>query len=805
MDSNEIRQLMEQQLAQSKRLKARVRELEAERNEPLAVVGLGLRFPSALTTPDAYWDFLMEGADGTSEIPEDRTGLRSVYAPGGQQPGRSYVERGGFLRDVSHFDAGFFGISQREADALDPQQRLLLETSWEAMERAGIAVRRQDRLNAGVFIGIMSADYPDRLAHQADKSGIDPYYGTGGGHSLAAGRISYVMGLSGPAISVDTACSSSLVALHTAAQSLRRGECRYALAGGANVIFAPDLMVSLCQSKALAPDGRSKPFLDSADGYGRGEGVGVMVLMRLSDAEQEGRPVLAVLRGSAINHDGASSGLTVPNGPAQQEVIRAALTEAGIAPEDVGYVETHGTGTSLGDPIEARALDAVLGSGAPGRSTALAIGSVKGRIGHLESAAGMAALIKVVLMLHHGRIPAAGSDTDGELNHLIPWDRMKLSVGREPSAWPESYGRRIAGVSAFGMSGTNAHAVLEAYEAAPADAVGRPAGTELLTLSAKNPDSLKALVDDTVAYLARVDEHRLAEVCATLRDGRVAFEHRIAVTAATAGELAERLAEAADAYTAPAARQAVTEVTLRVTDDPAPLRKSADALLDAHPALRQGLKKVPERAADQLTEALKLLGLRVRTADGAPRTAGAVAELEWAGHVRPLLTEDTEAAADLLYGVLAELFDSGANLRFEGVRPPGTGRSWDLPTYAFSRKRCWIDEPSVEGAASGGQDDDQQAAADAGLDRQGVIDFLDAELRGVMHADGPLDADQTFLGAGGDSFTAMQLTIAIEDEYQIEVPMEEFDVELTLTDLFDRLSGYIIRHRAAEPDKELSI
>ncbi|WP_306192440.1 type I polyketide synthase [Streptomyces sp. MK5] len=805
MDSNEIRQLMEQQLAQSRRLKARIRELEAERNEPLAVVGLGLRLPSALTTPDAYWNFLMDGADGTSKIPEDRTGLRSVHAPGGQQPGRSYVDRGGFLRDVSHFDAGFFGISQREADALDPQQRLLLETAWEAMERAGIAVRRQDRLDAGVFIGIMSADYTDRLAHQADKTGIDPYYGTGGGHSLAAGRISYVMGLSGPAMSVDTACSSSLVALHMAARSLRRGECRYALAGGANVIFAPDLMVSLCQSKALAPDGRSKPFLDSADGYGRGEGVGVMVLMRLSDAEREGRPVLAVLRGSAINHDGASSGLTVPNGPAQQEVIRAALAEAGIAPEDVGYVEAHGTGTSLGDPIEARALDAVLGSGAGGRSTPLAIGSVKGRIGHLESAAGMAALIKVVLMLHHGRIPAAGSDEDGELNHLIPWDRMKLSVGRRPSAWPDTYDRRIAGVSAFGMSGTNAHAVLEAYEAAPADAAGRGPATELLTLSAKNPDSLKALVTDTVAYLAGVDEHRLAEVCATLRDGRVAFEHRIAVTAATPQELAERLVKAAEAYTAPTARQATAEVTLRVTDDPTLLQKSVEALLDAHPALRQGLKKLPEQAADRLAEALKPLGLRVRTASGAPRTPRTVAELEWAGQVRPLLTQDTEAGAELLLGILAELFTSGASLRFEGVRPPGTGRPWNLPTYAFLRKRCWIDEPSIDGAAAGGPDDEQPAATGAGLDRQSVIDFLDAELRKVMHADDALDPARTFLDAGGDSFTAMQLTIGIEDEYQIEVPIEEFDVELTLTELFDRLSGYIIRHQAAQTDKELCI
>ncbi|MFF3838341.1 beta-ketoacyl synthase N-terminal-like domain-containing protein [Streptomyces sp. NPDC001930] len=805
MDSHEIRRLMEQQLVQSKRLKARVRELEAERNEPLAVVGLGLRLPPDLTTPDTYWDFLNDTTDGTSTIPQDRVALRSVHTPDGPRPGRSYVDRGGYLRDVAHFDAGFFGISQREADALDPQQRLLLETAWEAMERAGIAVRRQDRLHAGVFIGIMSADYTDRLAHRTDKTGIDPYYGTGGGHSLAAGRISYAMGFSGPAMSVDTACSSSLVALHMAAQSLRRGECRYALAGGANVIFGPDLMVSLCQSKALAPDGRSKPFLDTADGYGRGEGVGVMVLMRLSDAEREHRPVLAVLRGSAVNHDGASSGLTVPNGPAQQEVIRAALTEAGIAPQDIGYVEAHGTGTSLGDPIEARALDTVLGTGAPQRRTPLAIGSVKARIGHLESAAGMAALIKVVLMLHHGRIPAAGRDTDGELNHLIPWDRMKLTVPREPQDWPDTYERRIAGVSAFGMSGTNAHAVLEAYDTHPTTPAGHGTATELLTLSAKNPESLKALVDDTVAYLTGTDPHRLAEVCATLRDGRTAFEHRIAVTATTPGDLAHRLAAAADAYRADTAKPARTDVTLRVTDRTALLEKSLGALLDAHPALAQALKDPSEQAPNRLVDVLGRLGVRVRTDPAAPSTPTAVAELQWDGRTSLLLTEDPEASSQLLLDVLAALYRDGTDLLLDGLRQPGTGRPHDLPTYPFRRKRCWIDEQPYDDHVPADPHEGQATGQNAGPDRQGVVDFLHTELRKVMHADEELDLSLTFLDAGGDSFTAMQLTIGIEDEYQIEVPLEEFDVELPLTDLFARLSGYIIRHLApdAELDKEL--
>ncbi len=432
MELDDVRALMQEQLKLSRDLKARVRELEGARHAPLAVVGTALRLPGGLRTPQEYWDFLLGDQEALTAIPQDRPGLRAVYDARQDHPGTSYVDRGGFLSGIAEFDPNFFGISRREADALDPQQRLLLETAWEAMERAGIAIRRQERLDAGVFVGIMTADYTDRLAGQDDKSGIDPYYGTGGGHSMAAGRVSYAMGLSGPAISVDTACSSALVALHTAAQSLRRDECRYALVGGANIFFSPDLMVSLCQSKALAPDGRSKAFLDSADGYGRGEGVGMVVLMRLADAEREGRPILAVLRGTAVNHDGASSGLTVPNGPAQQEVLRAALADAGVAAQDVGYVETHGTGTALGDPIEAGALDAVLGSGAPGRRTPVAIGSVKARIGHLESAAGIAALIKVVLMLGHGRIPASVTEADASLG----WRRPSLPEQHQVLAPP---------------------------------------------------------------------------------------------------------------------------------------------------------------------------------------------------------------------------------------------------------------------------------------------------------------------------------------------------------------------------------
>ncbi|HEU5107644.1 MAG TPA: polyketide synthase, partial [Micromonosporaceae bacterium] len=280
MESTELRGLLEEQLRLSRRLRARIRELEAGRDDRLAVVGMAVRFPGGVTSPEEYWELLSGDGTAIGDVPDERPGLATAYHPEVGRPGRSYVKRAGFLSGVADFDADFFGISHREAEALDPQQRLLLETSWEALERAGIAVRRADRLDAGVFVGIMAAEYVDRLA-AGPMDRLDPYFGTGGGHCFAAGRISYAFGLRGPALSIDTACSSSLVALHTAVRSLRARECRYALVGGANLLFSPQLMVSLCQSRALAPDGRCKPFTAAADGYGRGEGVAVLVLMRL--------------------------------------------------------------------------------------------------------------------------------------------------------------------------------------------------------------------------------------------------------------------------------------------------------------------------------------------------------------------------------------------------------------------------------------------------------------------------------------------------------------------------------------------
>ncbi|MFE3461854.1 beta-ketoacyl synthase N-terminal-like domain-containing protein [Nocardiopsis aegyptia] len=786
MEPTDLRSLVQEQLVLTRRLKAQVRELKEQGRAPLAVVGAGLRLPGGLTTPDDYWSFLNGDGDATREFGEDRPGLRAVHDPRPDRPGTSYVSRAALLDDVASFDAAFFGISRREAQSLDPQQRLMLEASWEAMERAGIAIRRGERLDAGVFVGIMAAEYTDRLARGGDLTGIDPYYGTGGGHAFAAGRVSHALGLSGPAMSVDTACSSSLVALHYAAQSLRRGECRYALVGGANAIFSPELMVSLCQSRALAPDGRSKPFLAGADGYGRGEGVGALVLMRLDQAEREGRPVLAVLRGSAVNHDGASSGLTVPNGPAQQEVIRSALTDAGLRPEEVSYVEAHGTGTSLGDPIEAGALQEVYGRA--DRDAPLQVGSVKARLGHLEAASGVAALIKLVLMLRHGTVPAARVPEDGPLNPHVPWDSVNLEVPDRPGPWPTE--ARVAGVSAFGLSGTNAHALLSAPAPRPADTCGpRPGRRELVTVSARDRAALSELVDLVGDHLEHSKD--LASACHTLRCGRASFAHRVATTGTDGVELAANLRTALAAGQ-PGEAVVGRTVTLRLTDDTSALAAGVRALAEALPGLDLGEEPGADPAA-ALGRALTGLGLR--TVAGPARSTGYTAALEREGRPHTLLTPESDPDATFL-SALAALYTAGADLDLSALRPAGTPFDPDLPTYAFQRRHYWIDEPRTGGTAGRAAAQGASEAA-SGADRSEITAFLHDELAAVLHAEEAVDPGAGFLEVGGDSFTAMMLLTSVEQRFGCEIELDGLDTESTVGTLVDDLADRVIEAAAA--------
>ncbi len=521
-------------------LEAKLERAEAARREPIAVVGLGCRFPGA-EDPAAFWDLLRNGRDATGEVPPGRWDVDAFYDPEPQAPGKAYTRRGGYLRDVAGFDPEFFGVSPREAAGMDPQQRLLLEVAWEALEHAGIAPDRLAASSTGVFVGVMNLDYPQMLLTAADPGRIDAFFGAGSEASFPAGRLSYHLGLRGPSMVVATACSSSLVAVHLACQSLRLGECRLALAGGVNVILNPRANVVLCKMSALSPDGRCKAFDARADGYGRGEGCGVVVLKRLSDAQADGDNVLAVVRGSAVNHGGPSGGLTVPSGPAQEAVIRDALRAAGVDPARVGYVEAHGTGTALGDPIELRALAAVLG---PGRAEGdrFLVGSVKTNVGHLESAAGVAGLIKVVLALRHREVPPHLHLE--RPNPHVPWDELPAVVPTRPAPWPPLFGPspsegegtkrgeapRLAGVSSFGLSGINAHLVVE--EAPPGEAPeapGRP--YHLLGLSARNGAALRELAARWERHLAAHPGESLADAAFTANTGRAAFRHRLAVVA----------------------------------------------------------------------------------------------------------------------------------------------------------------------------------------------------------------------------------------------------------------------------------
>jgi acyl transferase domain-containing protein/SAM-dependent methyltransferase/aryl carrier-like protein/dienelactone hydrolase len=536
-----------------KTMQARIDALETAHSEPIAIVGIGCRFPGGVRSPGDYWRLLQSGTDAISEVPGERWALDEWFDPDPEAPGKMYTRWGGFLDGVDQFDPRFFGISPREAISLDPQQRLLLEVTWEALEHAAIAADRLTGTPTGVFVGISGNDYAQINGGFSDPRRLDAYAGTGTIDSVAAGRISYILGLQGPNFPVDTACSSSLVAVHLACQSLRLGECRVALAAGVNLILAPAATVYFCKMRALSPTGRCHTFDARADGYVRGEGCGVVVLKRLSDAQRDGDNILAVIRGSAVNHDGRSNGLTAPNGAAQEAVLRQALKNAGIEPSAVGYIEAHGTGTSLGDPIEVQALAAVLGQGRS-RDNPLLLGSVKTNIGHLESAAGVAGLIKAVLLLQHGEIPPHLHLQ--KPNPFIPWQELPVQVPTGGLRWPYA-GPRLAGVSSFGFSGTNAHVILESAPVAQREpATPRP--VHVLSLSARNDEALRSRVRQLADHLQAYPETSIADASATLNAGRSHFGHRLALVARTTEEARRDLRALVDAQETPGLTTGVT-------------------------------------------------------------------------------------------------------------------------------------------------------------------------------------------------------------------------------------------------------
>ncbi|MEW5983051.1 MAG: beta-ketoacyl synthase N-terminal-like domain-containing protein [Acidobacteriota bacterium] len=519
-------------------MQGRVDALERMRSEPVAIIGMGCRFPGKADQPEAFWGLLHDGVDAITEVPADRWPIDEYYDPDPSALGKMTTRYGGFIDQLQEFDAHFFGISPQEAETLDPQQRLLLEVSWEALEHAGIVPDSLMDTSTGVFIGMCSNDYA-QLAVRRPNELIDGYLATGSAHSTAAGRISYLLGLKGPSLAVDTACSSSLVAMHVACQSLRQHDCDLALVGGVNCILTPELTITFSKAQMLAADGRCKTFDAAADGFIRSEGCGMIVLKRLSDAMAAQDNILAVVRGTAVNQDGRTAGLTVPNGPSQQAVIQKALADAGVDPAQVNYVETHGTGTALGDPIEVGSLGAVFGSSHT-PTAPLLIGSVKTNLGHLEGAASIAGVIKVVLALQHDQLPPHLHYR--QPNPHMAWDRLPIAVTKTGTPWPAGQGRRLAGVSGFGFGGTNAHAVLEEAPPQPDSRDGREFPVVLLTLSAKTEAARQALTQRYAQWIAEHPDSSPGNLCLAASTRRSHFPYRLAVEGSSLAELGEGLA-----------------------------------------------------------------------------------------------------------------------------------------------------------------------------------------------------------------------------------------------------------------------
>lgn len=715
---------------------------QAARNEPIAIIGMSCRFPGGANSPEQFWEMLRQGRDGIRPVPRDRWRSEEWFDPTPNTPGKINTQWGGFIEAVDLFDAQFFGISPREAEAMDPQQRLLLEVAYEALEDGAVPADRLARTDTGVFIGIYNNDY-GRLSN--DPKLIDNYTATGNSASIATGRLSYLLGLEGPSIAVDTACSSSLVAVHLACQSLRSGESSLALAGGVNLMLSPMSTLIISQLRMLSRDGRCKAFDALADGFVRGEGCGVVVLKPLRQAFADHDRILAVIRGSAVNQDGRSSGITSPNGQAQEAVIGKALTEAGVEAAHIGFVEAHGTGTALGDPIEAGALNQVLGHGR--RDTApLRIGSVKANIGHLEAAAGIAGLIKTVLALRHKELPPQPHFHTP--NPHIEWDRMKLVVNDNLRSWARDGTARLAGVSSFGFSGTNAHVVIEEAPMTAAPLPTEPAA-QVLTLSAKSESALKAMAAEWSRFAT---EAAFADICFTANTCRSRYPWRLALVTPSLSVAQNLLAKfaAGDRHVVsaghaspgnvpaialafrscsphhlPAAHQlyrdyAIFRETVKECAKAAPAEyapnisewfesemQPADCQAELAGLICQVAGARLWRAAGIIPDRLNSAGagrLAAACVDGTLRLQDAMKLACSAGAAGSVIDTDqcqdnnhveiaalpVEGEAPAFLRELARLFTFGVPVDWNFLQPPDRFRKVDLPRYPFQRSRYWL-------------------------------------------------------------------------------------------------------------------
>lgn len=603
----------------------------AERDDPIAVVGIGCRFPGGANSPDAFWRLLREGVDAITEVPAERWNTELLYDEDPEAPGTATSRWGSFLEGLEDFDPWFFGISPREAVGMDPQHRLLLEVAWEALEHAGISPERLEGTPTGVFLGLCNHDFHALRLEQPYQE-IDSYFASGVAGSMAAGRISYLLGLQGPSFTVDTACSSSLVALHLACESLRNGESTTALAAGVSLILTPETMIGLSKSKILSDDGRCRTFDADARGIARGEGCGVVVLKRLSDARRDGDRVLAVIRATGINQDGRSNGITAPNGPAQEALLRSTLAKSGLRPADIDYVEAHGTGTTLGDPIEVRALGAVYGDRPADRP--LQIGSVKTNLGHLEASAGIAGFIKLVLSLQHRELPPhLHLQTP---NPHIEWDQLPVRVATDLAPWTpasEQAPRRGA-VSAFGFSGTNAHAIVEE---APVPAIfsaeQKDRSAHVLVLSARTEVLLRELAHRYAERLESASVAELADICHTAATGRSHFAFRLAVAGETPAAISAELRQWLASGEAPAVRAGRTvtgtaaEPVFVFTGQGSQSVGMGRELYETQPVFRAALDRCDEILRGELP--VRLLDI-LYPAEGAADGAGLIDRTEYA-------------------------------------------------------------------------------------------------------------------------------------------------------------------------------
>ncbi|HEX8617192.1 MAG TPA: MupA/Atu3671 family FMN-dependent luciferase-like monooxygenase, partial [Thermoanaerobaculia bacterium] len=644
------RDVLKKAYLEIKSLRSRLAESEDARSEPVAIVGLGCRFPGGANDAESFWSVLRGGVDAVGPVPPDRWDTEAFFDADPDAPGMLYTRHGAFVDGVDRFDAELFGISPVEASSVDPQQRLLLEVAWEALENAGIAPESLRATRTGVFVGLMYQDYLARQLREQGHSGIGPYLGTGSTFSAAAGRLSYVLGLQGPSMAVDTACSSSLVAVHLACQALRNRECDVALAGGANVMLTPEASINLSKARMLSATGRCRTFDASADGYIRGEGSGLIVLKRLSQARADGDRILGVVRGSAVNQDGRSNGLTAPNGSAQRALLREALEAARVTADDVEYVECHGTGTPLGDPIEVGALLDVYGRRS--HETPFAIGSVKTNFGHLESAAGICGLIKALLVLRHREVPPHLHLTT--VNPRIGIDGRPVVIPTTPTPWFKQ-AKPMAAVSAFGFVGTNAHVILEAFEDETEPRAAAGAGEHVLTLSAATEAAVRELRDRFARHLATTHDD-LGDICFTANTGRSHLPYRIAVVARDRESMQQKLRDA-----------------------------KPQRVLDESP--RVAFLVAGEGEQQESLEQWRAWGVEpsVVLARGAAPLSGEE------------LLMDVQASTNL--ETLAALYLQGVQIDWRAFHAPRAPRKVALPTYAFQRERYWI-KPAAKAVAA---------------------------------------------------------------------------------------------------------